>query len=176
MRYLGIDPGLLNLGYAVVEKDGNRILVLDAGTLKTNPKDLLPLRLHQLYRALIEIIRNFSPIAVVVEEPLPGVNPHTTSKVIQVYATVLLASTESQIEVFTFKPTEWKRALFGFGQISKASMIKSLQALLNQQNFHEGSLRDEHLLDALCLSLLGALSKGSSQAGERLQTEKKGGK
>lgn len=156
---MGIDPGLLNLGYAIIESRGNQLDILDANTLKTRSEDPLPKRLYQLYLDLTSIIRAFSPDALIVEEPLSGVNPHSTAKVIQVYATILLASMEAPVNVYTFKPTEWKKALFGYGQISKSALVRSLEALLNQ-SLDEAIKKDEHLLDALSLAYLGLLSVG----------------
>lgn len=154
MRFLGIDPGLLNLGYALIEKKGDQPRILDAGTLRTSSKEPLPERLYQLYRNLLELIKRSSPDVVIVEEPLSNVNPHSTAKVIQVYSAILIASLEAQIKILTFKPTEWKKALFGYGQISKDSMIKLLKILFNQ-NLNDNIFKNEHLVDALSLAYLG---------------------
>lgn len=167
MRFLGVDPGLLNLGYAIIEKLNSHLHVIDVGTLKTSVKAPLPKRLHQLYISFIQIIEKYHPVIIVVEEPLVKVNPHTSAKVNQVFGLILLASAETQREILTFKPTEWKKALFGYGQISKDSIIKSLKVLLNQ-SFDDKLTKDEHIVDALSLALLGSvLNEGAS----RLETK-----
>ena len=70
MRILGIDPGYAILGYGIVDMTGNRFTACDYGAVITE-KDLdMPDRLKHIYSCLMEIIDEYRPDAVAIEELL----------------------------------------------------------------------------------------------------------
>src|SRR5580704_10645810 len=70
-RILGIDPGLQITGYAVVELAPRGPQVCEAGVIRTTvgraPADMAP-RLCTLYDGLVEVLEQFQPQVVAVEQ------------------------------------------------------------------------------------------------------------
>ena len=70
-RVLGIDPGLLVTGYAVVEGRNGSPHVVEAGVIRTvegrATVDLAP-RLQILYDGIVEVIDQFRPTVMAVEQ------------------------------------------------------------------------------------------------------------
>ena len=67
MRVVGIDPGLRNLGWGVIEADGSRLTHIANGVCKSQGTDLAE-RLLSLHRQLTEILNRFSPETAAVEQ------------------------------------------------------------------------------------------------------------
>ena len=61
MKLLGIDPGLRNTGWGVIETDGNRIIYLGDGAVTSDPSLSLAERLVQLHDGLLSVIERFQP-------------------------------------------------------------------------------------------------------------------
>src|SRR5947209_15719157 len=69
VRALGIDPGLVVTGYGVLEQEGKRIRLIEAGTIDSGtPKDPLPVRLRRLYEDLCGLIEEQRPEVAALEQ------------------------------------------------------------------------------------------------------------
>ena len=70
-RILGIDPGLQVTGYAIIEAGPSRPFICEAGVIRSaegrDPADMAP-RLQVVYNSLVEVISQFRPGIVVVEQ------------------------------------------------------------------------------------------------------------
>ncbi|MEQ9449542.1 MAG: crossover junction endodeoxyribonuclease RuvC, partial [Rhodospirillaceae bacterium] len=66
MRILGIDPGLRNLGWGLIESQGGKLRHLANGTCRTAKGDLAQ-RLLSLHRQLSEVCARFAPDTAAVE-------------------------------------------------------------------------------------------------------------
>lgn len=67
VRIIGIDPGLRNTGWGVLESSGNKLVFVGAGTLASDPKTSLANRLLQLHDGLEQVINRFGPQEAAVE-------------------------------------------------------------------------------------------------------------
>ena len=72
MRVVGVDPGLAACGYAVVDADGRKAEALAYGCWQTQAGVRVELRLRELYLALADLLAQYKPDAVALEE-CPGV-------------------------------------------------------------------------------------------------------
>ena len=70
VRIIGIDPGLRNTGWGIVESQGNSLRFIAAGTVRSNSKADLASRLCQLHDGLAETIHAHTPHEAAVEEYL----------------------------------------------------------------------------------------------------------
>ena len=68
MRILGVDPGLVNTGYGVIDTTGNRPLVIEGGVVRTKSSDPLPERLHTIFVAVQEVITELRPEVMAIED------------------------------------------------------------------------------------------------------------
>ena len=64
---LGIDPGLANTGYVVVERRGSRLLALDGGVITTRAEVAAELRLAEIHAAVDALLDEHEPDAVALE-------------------------------------------------------------------------------------------------------------
>ena len=67
MRVLGIDPGLRNLGWGVIEVQGSRLSHIANGVCHSVGDDL-GARLLSLYEQLGDIVHRYDPQAAAVEQ------------------------------------------------------------------------------------------------------------
>ena len=64
---LGVDPGIANTGYGVVESDGNRLIPHGYGNIRTSPKTAPEMRLKEIYDVITGLIAEFAIENVVLE-------------------------------------------------------------------------------------------------------------
>lgn len=132
MRILGIDPGTALMGYGVVEGEGSREWAVAYGALRTTSDMLAEKRLQALYRGVVDLILEFKPEALAVEELFFGRNVTTAIHVGQARGVVLLAAADNGIPIREFTPMQVKMAVTGYGRADKAqvqAMVKTLLGL-----------------------------------------------
>src|SRR5438046_880119 len=102
---LGVDPGLHRTGYGLIRVQDKRLAMVEAGFLKAKASDALPRRLQTLFDGLCEVVREFQPEVVVVEE-LFSVYNHPRSALLMAHArgVILLAAQQSNVPVHSFLP------------------------------------------------------------------------
>ena len=128
MRVLGIDPGTQVMGYGVVEEERGQLRPVGKGTIA--PRGELPERLECIYNGLQEVIRTFSPDAVVMESPFYAKNVLSTLKLGQVQGVVVLAANHASLHSCSYTPMEVKAALVGYGRATKAQVREMVKRLL----------------------------------------------
>ena len=127
---LGIDPGLTRCGYAVLRADGPRVTAVSLGVIRTPPTDPLPQRLASLRRELAQLIVDFGPDAVAVEQVFFQVNVRTAMSVGQASGLALAEAASAGCEVAQYTPNQVKDAVAGWGGADKAQVQKMVQARL----------------------------------------------
>ena len=80
MIILGIDPGTRATGYGLIEQQGNRLLHHDNGVILTRSAAAFADRLALIYDQLEELIQDFKPDAVAVEQVFVAKNPASALK------------------------------------------------------------------------------------------------
>ena len=149
MRVLGVDPGVSETGWAVLESAGTGGRLLDAGLIKTSPRTPLPERLQLIFRGLKDVIAKNRPESVAVEEMFFLQIAHTVRATLQARGVVLLAVAESGLELAEYNPRQVKSALTGSGTAPKAQMQKMTQAALGLAE----PLRPDDVADAAAIAL-----------------------
>lgn len=149
MLILGIDPGLATMGYALVEKQGNKFSVYDYGTIRTPASMENAKRLDKIYRELTEIIKEYTPQHMAVEELFFNKNVKTAIKVGQARGVILLAGTQSGLEVGEYTPLQVKQAVVGYGRARKHQVQQMVKSLLNLDELP----KPDDAADALAVSI-----------------------
>ena len=149
-RILGIDPGLQVTGYAVIE-DGPR--VCEAGVIRTNEdgeKELAP-RLRALFDGLAEVIEQFRPSVVVVEQ-LYAHYDHPRTAILMAHArgVIFLAAAQKSLPVVSYNATRIKKTVTGNGRASKEQVQRTVQRELNLARLPEPPDVADALAAALC--------------------------
>lgn len=130
MRVLGVDPGTALCGYGVVDMEGNRLHVVAYGCVSTH-KDTLPAeRLVQVYDGIAQVIEQYRPEVLAVEELFMGRNITTAISVGQARGVVLLAGAQRGLEMAEYTPGQVKQAVVGYGKAEKAQVQQMVKVLL----------------------------------------------
>lgn len=155
MRILGVDPGLEITGYGVVEVEGRRIKLIEAGVIRTSPKDQLQDRLAEIYDGLIDVIKETVPQIGVIEKLYSHYkHPATSILMGHVRGVVYLAIRKSNLSLYELPAKTVKKSLTGNGNASKEQVAKMVQAYLNLKKPPE----PVDISDALALAMSHAFA------------------
>src|SRR5215213_8378604 len=113
MVVLGIDPGLANTGFGVVQRRGGRLVALDGGVIETRGGRDLAARLVDIHARVAALAAEHGPAAVAVEELYFGANVRTAFAVGQARGVVLLAAGQAGIPCWSYTPQQIKGAVCG---------------------------------------------------------------
>lgn len=132
MRILGIDPGLNTTGYGVIEGVGFEVSLIEAGFIRTNPKDKLEIRLEKIHRALSKIIAKFKPEVLVLEKLYAHWRHPTTAYVLgHARGAICLSAKENNVDMVEYAATRIKKAVTGRGHASKQQVQRMIQKILD---------------------------------------------
>ena len=147
---LGIDPGTATLGYGIVTIDGDGTHYRGCGALTTSAAAPLPERLLQLHRGLREIIAEFAPTEVAVEQLFFSRNVTTAIAVGQARGVALLAVAEAGLPVAEYSPPQVKQAVVGDGRADKERVQEMVRLILGLDRRPEPDDAADGLALAIC--------------------------
>ncbi|MCI0528286.1 MAG: crossover junction endodeoxyribonuclease RuvC [Nitrospira sp.] len=151
MRVLGIDPGTRATGYGIVGEEARRIYFVGAGTIKTSGRFTLPKRLRQIFEGLTQVISDFQPDAIAVENTFLSNNFATALKLGQACGVALLSAELSGLKVYDYTPSQVKMAVVGHGAAEKEQVQRMVDYLLGSKGVQrDGS---HHASDALAVAI-----------------------
>jgi crossover junction endodeoxyribonuclease RuvC len=120
MRALGIDPGLVHTGWAVVEPAGPRALVLAHGVIGPPTTAELPARLADGARKLREVVAQYHPTVVALEEIFTAPrHPRSALLMAHMRGVICLVLEEAGIPIIPLTATTVKQRLTTSGHASK---------------------------------------------------------
>ena len=154
MRVLGIDPGTAACGYGIVHESGGRLKAVDHGWWKTPSRRRTELRLKTIFDGVQELIEDFRPDAVALEESFVGVDARTALSVGQARGAVLVASALAGIECTEYAPARVKQAVCGYGRAEKAQVQRMVKSILGLHALPTPN----HAADALAVAICHALA------------------
>lgn len=152
---LGIDPGIADTGFGVIEKDdkGN-MRCLDYGSVKTSAKQDVPDRLEIINTELFKIIKKHKPRLISVEQLFFCKNVKTALVVGQARGVVLLTARQSKIPIMEYTPLQVKQAVSAYGKASKLQVQKMVKLLLDLDDIP----KPDDAADALAIAICAANS------------------
>jgi crossover junction endodeoxyribonuclease RuvC len=130
MRILGIDPGLLHTGWAIIERDGPSRHYIASGVILPPAKLPLPERLDFIFKGVSELCEKFRPDVCSIEIIFSNKNPKTTLLLGHARAAAIVAVANNNVPVFEYEPNVIKKALTGAGHADKEQIYKMLKILL----------------------------------------------
>ncbi|NQU66477.1 MAG: crossover junction endodeoxyribonuclease RuvC [Candidatus Marinimicrobia bacterium] len=149
MNILGIDPGLTQTGYGIIQVTGTQTTMVDYGIIKPNAKETLPQRLITIFNDVAEIIEKYTPSVMAIEDIFYGKNIRSTLMLGHARGAALLAAAQQKIPIYEYSPRKVKQALTGNGNAHKQQvqfMVKSVLQLADIPQPQDAS-------DALALCL-----------------------
>ncbi len=130
---LGIDPGSVVTGYGAVRSEGNRLIYLDCGVIRTPSKQAFVRRLETIYDGLVEVIERVQPDVVAVESVFHAKHAASALKLGQARGVALLAAVKAGLELHEYPPAKVKNALTGSGRADKKQVKMMVETLLGRR-------------------------------------------
>ncbi|MGI6728002.1 MAG: crossover junction endodeoxyribonuclease RuvC [Anaerovoracaceae bacterium] len=150
MRILGIDPGFAILGYGIVDMKGNHFSVCGYGAITTKASSEMPDRLKYLYCQLMEIIAEYNPDVVSIEELFFNKNSKTALLVGQARGVAILACANSGVEIYEYTPLQIKQGIVGYGRAEKKQIQHMVKTILNLSEIPKPDDTADALAAAIC--------------------------
>lgn len=169
-RVLGLDPGLQTTGYGVLDLTPAGPRVAEAGVIRSaagrDPADMGD-RLLSLYDGVLEVIDQWRPSAIAVEQLYAHVeHPRTSILMAHARGVFFLAAAQRGVPVFSYAATAVKKAVTGSGRASKEQMQFAVTRELGLDKPPE----PHDVADALGIALCHVFSGGHIVAGARSAT------
>lgn len=144
-RVIGIDPGLANTGFGIVDFVNGRYRMVSYGCITTKPDEPHGQRLLKIYNNLIAVIREFEPTEASMETLYFDKNAKSAMTVSEARGVVTLCLAQQCIPLGEYRPVQIKQAVTGTQQADKKLVEKYVKILLGL----EVEPKPDHAADAL---------------------------
>lgn len=156
IRILGLDPGLARMGWGAIDVAGARLSHVAHGVLTSNAQAGLGLRLLSLHEALAQIIAEFAPHSIALEQAFVHKDPSAALKLGQARAVALLVAARAGVEVAEYTPNHVKKCVVGAGHAGKEQVQAMMKYLLPTAHVESADAAD-----ALALAIAHAHLTGT---------------
>ncbi len=130
IRILGIDPGLRNTGWGLIEATGTRLTYVGCGSIHTDAANSLAERLALIHRSIARLIDDERPAEAAVEETFVNRDPQSTLKLGQARGAALAALALMELPVAEYAANLIKKTVVGVGHAEKAQVQMMVKMLL----------------------------------------------
>ncbi len=151
MIILGIDPGSINCGYAVLEKNKNKIVLIEAGLIK--------IRTKVLQDQIVELVEGFDTVMkgkhideVAIEDIFYAYNPKTVIKLAQFRGALSLKVLQEIGNFSEYTPLQVKKAVTGNGKAKKEQVAFMVKRILGIKQ----EIKPLDVTDAIAVALTHA--------------------
>ncbi|MGN6616977.1 MAG: crossover junction endodeoxyribonuclease RuvC [Ilyomonas sp.] len=147
---LGIDPGTLFMGYAIVAVNCNKPIVVTMNVLKLSSHKDVYVRLQMIHAKVCSLITEFSPTTFAIEAPFFGKNVQSMLKLGRAQGVAIAAAMQSAIDVTEYSPKKVKQSITGNGNADKEQVWRMLQQILKLEEKPQYFDATDALAVALC--------------------------
>ena len=161
---IGIDPGLNATGYGVIECGDADVKLVEAGVIRLprSRENNLPLRLEKLFAGLREVMDEFHPQTMCLEEVYSHADyPQTSVLMGHARGVICLAARLAMIPVVSFPARRVKQSVTGNGNASKVQVQRAVQNFFSLAALP----RPPDVADALAVALCFVDSRRASANG-----------
>ena len=145
---LGIDPGSRITGFGLVRQQGHQFVYIGSGCIRTKADDL-PTRLHQIFLGISEIIVQYKPEQVAIEQVFMGKNAQSALKLGQARGSAIVAAAHAGLTVAEYSARQIKQAVVGTGAADKKQVQHMVSRILKLSGTPQADAADG-LAIALC--------------------------
>ena len=157
MRILGIDPGVAIVGFGVVDSEGGTQRRVQYGAINTPANTPLAARLVQIEQDLMELLDQFKPDEVAIEELFFSKNITTGIAVAHARGVILATVEKAGIPLYEYTPMQVKQAVVGYGLAEKNQVMDMTKRLLKLRSVP----KPDDAADALAIAICHARSTTS---------------
>ena len=131
MRIIGIDPGLRNTGWGIIELIGNRLVHVDDGRITPPSISSIGERLLFLKNKLKVIVEKYDPNLSAIEQIFVGPGTGSSLKLGMARGVSILVLAQAGIGIKELPPKLVKKTVTGYGSASKDQIKSMIEKLLN---------------------------------------------
>ncbi|CAM3482592.1 MULTISPECIES: crossover junction endodeoxyribonuclease RuvC [Arcobacter] len=151
MKILGIDPGTRNCGYAIIEKNGREIKLLEAGLIKIKTK-ILQEQIVEMTEGFDLLFSKHKIDEVSIEDMFYAFNPKTVIKLAQFRGAISLKILQEFGNFSEYTPLQVKQAVTGNGKATKEQVSFMVKRLLGIKK----EIKPLDITDAIAIALTHA--------------------
>ena len=156
MLVLGIDPGSINSGWALLKADGNKIHYIASGILKFDAKTDFLNRLGEINIKFKQLISELKPDEISLESLIYVKSPTALIKLAQTRGIILSNLVEKyEGKIFEYSPNLVKSTAVGHGHADKESVQKFLDMMIGKRDYKS---HDES--DAVAIAICHIINRG----------------
>lgn len=133
MRVIGIDPGLRNLGWGIVDVIGPKVVHVASGICKSGTGELAQ-RLLSLHEQLDAVMQEYHPTSAAVENTFVNKDGAGTLKLGQARGICLLVPAQYGLDVAEYAPNAVKKVVVGVGHADKSQVLRMVKMQLPGAN------------------------------------------
>lgn len=126
---LGVDPGSRITGYGIIYQDGVYLQYLSSGCIRTKTVKF-PNRLQLIYAGISQVINQFHPHCLAIEQVFMSKNADSALKLGQARGVAIVAATNVSLPVFEYAATKIKYIVTGNGAANKIQVKHMVRILL----------------------------------------------
>jgi crossover junction endodeoxyribonuclease RuvC len=161
IRIIGIDPGLRNMGWGIVELAGSRLIYVASGTVRSSDKAPLADRLRALHEGLAGIVACYRPDEAAIEEVFVNRDPQSTLKLGQARGIALVVPALAGLPVIEYAANLVKKTVVGAGHAEKTQIAMMVKALLPKWQLDAPQKLGADAADALAVAITHARYRGT---------------
>lgn len=158
VRIIGLDPGLRNTGWGVIEAEGTRLIYVADGAVHSDADAPLAERLLQIHTQVLAVLREHAPDEAAIEETFVNTDARATLKLGQARGAVMLAPAALSIPVAEYAPNQVKKSVVGTGHAEKQQVKHMVKLLLPK-----ALMKTADSTDALAIAICHAHHRGSQR-------------
>ena len=153
LKILGIDPGTINCGYAVLElsENVNKPKLIEAGLIKIKSR-ILQEQIMELIEGIDIILKNNKIDEVAIEDMFFAFNPKSVIKLAQFRGALSLKILQEIGNFSEYTPLQVKKAVVGNGKATKEQVAFMVKRLLGIKQ----EIKPLDITDAIAVSLTHA--------------------
>ncbi len=155
MRILGIDPGIGRTGWGVIDSQKGKVVPISYGCIETPSTDSISERLFSIHTIVLELIKDYRPESMAIEDLFFNTNAKTAFIVGQARGVILLAAGQSHMSISVYTPLQVKVAVSGYGRAEKNQIGQMIKTILQLPSIP----KPDDTADALAIALTHAFSK-----------------
>lgn len=152
MIILGIDPGLANTGWGVVETRGPVCRARAYGCVTTHSSEPIDQRLGKIFDEVSRAIEAYHPTELAIEKIFFGENVRSAIATAQARGAAIVACAQAGLAVGEYTPMQIKQAVVGTGAADKRQVIYMVRTVLKLDH----DPRPDHAADALAAAVCHA--------------------
>lgn len=155
IRIIGIDPGLRNTGWGIIDVSGSRLSFVACGSVHSGAEETTAVRLRELHDGLSAVVAAHAPHEAAVEETFVNRDPQSALRLGQARGVALVVPSLAGLSVAEYAANLIKKTVAGVGHAEKEQVAMMVKVLLPASD-----ARSADAADALAVAITHAQHRG----------------